>query len=324
MGKKRILRTVLLLPLWAFCSYAVAGQGTPPPSIAESVSAYFISENAAPLIGEPVTLLLVANVPPNVVIAEWPQFPEQWGDLSVSQIDEIQIEVQADGTSLHQQTLTIRLWQTGTYETPETLIGYQVVGNPDVFRLSVRPFAFNVPSVLVEGDMALRPLKAQIGFFYIPLWAFIGGGLVVGALGIVCFRYWQLARLSRLDKQPVRPPSEIALAALDQLKTTQPEPTIICDHVSTILRTYITSRFDFAAMELTTIELLNAPHTQQRLGERTQFDLRRLLEQTDLVKFANLSIDEQTVGRVISGAQRWISAVEEETQAPELVAEALL
>lgn len=315
----------MLLFLFIFAFYVASGQDTPePPSIADSVSAYFISENASPLIGEPITLSLIANIPPNVVIAEWPQFPEQWGSVNINQADAVQIEVQPDGTSLHRQTLTIRLWETGSHETPETLIGYQVVGNPDVFRLPVRSFVFNVPSVLVEGDTALRPLKPQIGFYFIPLWAFVGAGLGISTIGYISFQRWRSLRLAYAENQPMRSPSEIALAELDQLKMDQPEPAIICEHVSTILRSYIAGRFDFPALELTTAELLNTLEVRPILDERNQFDLRRLLEQTDFVKFANVAMDEQTVGRVIYGAQRWINAVEEEKQASVLVAEALL
>jgi hypothetical protein len=285
-----------------------------PAPLADAISASFIVQDLSPLVGEPVTLILQIETPPDVTLVEWPQIPETWEALSVHDIQPTESDVLVDGRRVQRQRMTLRAWRSGEHITPDLFFGYRVAGDSNIYRLTIRPFTLNVESVLVPGDTTLRDFKPQIGFFYLPLWAFLalGGGVLV--LGYAGWQRWQKWQTSRASVTAGFSPIEIAQQRLTALAAEEHPPSVVFAEVADILRDLLAARFDLPTHEWTTPEVIDALRTQGLLNEASLNQLATLLDQTDLVKFANLRPQRTAAGRVINAVQAWLESLEPDTQ----------
>lgn len=284
--------------------------------------AYFLADTYTPLVGEPIQLTLVVQSEPGVEIAEWPELPETWRVFMVREAGEISVNERSDGSTEKRQTFTIYVWRPGDFETPDVFIGYELLATSEFFRIPVRSVFFTVPTVLETGDLnqlTIRPYLPPVGFFYLPPWmlVIIGGGVVGAAWGLR--RYLERRRLRRLAEQiqidPVTP-AEFAQADLIALKqgalSSSSPPPAVCIAVADVVRKFIQDAFTYAALDMTTSELLD----EMRRSEVHTFSdelLERLddiLSQADLVKFANLQPDKDFTVCLVEMGQQWVVAAD--------------
>jgi hypothetical protein len=285
----------------------------------------FIADNYIPLIGEPIELTLTVHTEPGVDVIDWPEFPEDWRPFMVREVGEVEVDEQPDGSATHRQWLQVYVWRPGDFETPETYIGYRLQASGEVFRIPARSIFFSVPSVLETEDLNLltiHPYRPPVSFFYIPPWLVIV--VVVGAGGVFWLgrRWWREHRPRR--REPVatpKTPAQITLDALERLHTLDSSPAAMCIQMADMLRMYIQRRFDIPAQDRTTIELMAALEDAGQFDKRHRDELRRLLEQADLVKFAGLQPDQTTIDHMLTAARRWITRVDAplESQTEEIV-----
>ncbi|MDX1994830.1 MAG: hypothetical protein SF029_20775 [bacterium] len=285
-----------------------------PAPLADAISASFIVQDLSPLVGEPVTLILQIETPPDVTLVEWPYIPESWEALSIHDMQPTESEVLVDDRRVQRQRMIVRAWRPGEHVTPNLFFGYRVMGDSTIYRLAVRPFTLNVESILIPGDTTLRDFKPQIGFFYLPLWAFLalGGGMLV--FGYAGWQRWQQWQTRRAFVPAGFSPIEIAQQGLTALAAEGHPPSVVFAEVADILRDVLAARFDLTTREWTTPEVINALRTQRVLNEASLNQLAALLDQTDLVKFANLRPQRTAAGRVINAAQQWLESLEPATQ----------
>lgn len=89
------------------------------------------------------------------------------------------------------------------------------------------------------------------------------------------------------------PPHRVALRDLESLRSgkllPRGETQRFAFELSGILRRYLGQRFEFPAVEWTTTEILQGLPTQLRTASR-QFDLRQVLDATDMVKYAGKDV----------------------------------
>jgi hypothetical protein len=287
------------------------------------IDAAFTTSRLNPLTGEPVELTLIVEVPPDAQLVDWPDFPEAWLPFEVSHLGEIEIKSHADGWVIYRQTITAYLWIPGEYETPETLIGYQLADVDDVYYVPVRPLLFTVPSSLETRDLnelERKPHRPPVSFFYLPAWSII---VLVSVLvvGIWSWLRWlekrRLALATRVTGIPVAP-HEVALTELARLRSGDLAGEGVYVGVSAALRAYIQERFDVAAADMTTLELMEALHDVPEGQLEAHLDgLNRILQQTDLVKFAKLTPRRPAVTRLIDLAYHWVIAVNQPAPQPE-------
>ncbi|GAB4510530.1 MAG: hypothetical protein OHK0046_07550 [Anaerolineae bacterium] len=307
-----------MLIAFAFVYSARAQSATETP-LSAVIEADFRASEQTPLIGEPFQLVLTVLTPPEVLIVEWPVFTEDWGSLMLTSISEPQTTSLENGAVLYEQVFDARLWRTGDQRTPETFIGYQIIGTDEIRRVPITPVFFTVPSVLDSSDLntlELRPDAPPIGFFYIPAWLIVTL-LVLTGVGSWYGRRWYLARRARLAALPATPsqtPAEAALQALARLRETQMPPEAVYAEVSWRLREYIAAVFAISAQDMTTQELMTA--LAGSLLAEHQGQLLGLLERTDIVKYSGAALDPQSAPRLINAAIRWITAQETARLAP--------
>jgi hypothetical protein len=271
------------------------------------IDARFSTDTGSPLIGQPVLLTLTANVPQGVVITGWPEFPPQWSAFQVREVGELSISDNPDGSALYQQTVTVIVWSVGEYQTPDTAILYEVLGEEQSRAQIIEPAYFSVPSVLDPADTALRPLKPPIALPYVP--PLLIAGVAAGAVALAAValqRTWKgRPAQSPQAQSSILTPAKAALAELRRIATRNLSPVLIYQTVADTLRQYTQSQYNVQAMDMTTWELMQILRT--RLPDATQADLQRMLEQADLVKFARYSPDADAAQRFLEMAGRWLN-----------------
>jgi len=291
------------------CALMVVGLGR--AAAQGDVQARFQTDTLAPLIGQPVTLTLVVRIPAGTVV-NWPDFPEDWPPFMVRTVGEKQVADSGNEQTI-QQTLTVILWQPGDYETPDFMLEYQLPGETVIRRTAVEKAFFSVPSVLDPDDLTLRPLKPLIALPYMP--PLLVTVLVVAlAVAVVTGWRWRRRPLPKLRRavlaSDLHPAAQVALAQIRQAAETPPAAVETYRVMADARRQYVGRRFGLPAPELTTGELPTALEVHPEIALRRQRELRHLLEQADLVKFAALQPRPDAAQRILGVAYEWVEQVE--------------
>lgn len=285
----------------------------------QAVNARFTVDNGSPLIGQAVQLTLRVEALTGITV-HFPEFPADWPPFTVKRVGDIKTAQNGDRV-VYQQTLVVIPWQTGDFQTPRTTIAYQLAGSSDTIQMVAQPAFFSISSVLTAQDETIRPFKPPV---YLPYFSplLVGIALVVGAMGLGGMVWWRHRR--RLSLQPVASISQfghlhvaarMALSALQQVESHETNLPQVYDEASGYLRQYVMRRFEMPSEQMTTVELMRLLQHDSRLTERRQHELRHLLEQADLVKFAGLRPEPKHGQRFLMIARRWVEAVEQQIEA---------
>lgn len=136
----------------------------------------------------------------------------------------------------------------------------------------------------------------------------IGGiGTVVGAVAVLLLRRWQRRPRPAPPPPPPRPPWEVALERLDEVRHAGLLETNryaeYFDRVNDALRSYLGARYGFDGLESTTDETIARLRSSALVGVALE-DVARLLRDCDLVKFANLEPSPEDCTKVIDESER--------------------
>lgn len=155
----------------------------------------------------------------------------------------------------------------------------------------------------------IRPLKDVVGisarFPVIPV-----AILILTALAIMALIYFKKnKKAEEIKPLPLKPPEEIARAALNSLKAMRLiERGLIKEYyirLSDIIRSYIETRYGIFSMDRTTWELFQ--EMKSKRIERQHVDrINNFLEDCDMVKFAKYIPDQKEIGEIYKRAEEII------------------
>lgn len=200
--------------------------------------------------------------------------------IKFSKIDTI---YNKDTSITYYQEFIITAWDSGAYYIPPIKLNNNLVSEG---------FLLNVFSIDIKESDSLKDIKEQIEakFSLLDYWIWILVLLIV-LLGIYLFnKFFNKSNQTATTKKVVIKiaPNIIATNALDKLekKKLWQEGKIkeYYSEISEILRTYIDSRFNIIALELTTEEIINK--ISKNISSESTKELRTLLLRSDLAKFA--------------------------------------
>jgi hypothetical protein len=186
---------------------------------------------------------------------------------------------------------TLTIFETGDHLVPAPKVQYRTPGE-DLREAEGNDVLVGVASVLAQAKDAsdIRDIKPpeEVPFDWRPYGVAAAAVAAVGLLGAAFFYVLNRPRRQRIV--PPRPAHELALAALNRLRTRRFieegkfEQYYI--ELSAIVRGYLEHRFRVRAPEMTTEEFLSAAATDGRLTAQQRRLLAEFLSQADLVKFA--------------------------------------
>lgn len=298
------------LSLWLIAAWILlAGARTYAQA---DVRAFFTTDIGSPLIGQPIDLLLTVEAPDGTVV-NLPAFPTDWLPFMIQTVSEITTST-SNGITTYRQHLTVLLWQIGEYQTPDTVIEYELLNSTESGQVVAQPAYFDVKSVLEADDLNLRPLKLPVSMFYVsPL--MIGAALLgLGAIGIFAWSKRKQFHLPKVatNTNNLHPAAQIALAEIKRIGSSNNTPLTGYAAVSDALRRYLQGRFGIRAIDMTSQELMFDLSKGQDVSERRQRDLANLLEQADLVKFAGMQPSSKFTDKLLNVAYGWVMGVEQD------------
>jgi len=293
----------------------IQGQETTPDATAtleinaantDFVDAFLLVDNDSPFIGEPFTITIIVEVPNNVEIVDWPQFPED-NILEIINAQDIEIIENSNSTTFRQNLQAI-LWETGDYLTPELRVIYRINGSTRSADL-VRSAFISVPSLFDSAaDATLRPSVQPVDLPFIPRWLLVAGLALMSVITLTLARIIQSGR-QHISRTLSGTPTQIAIAHLEDLKQQNLAAATLYPLVADHLRQYLQQHFAINAIELTTTELINTLNQNNLLAREQRQALRQLLEQADLVKFARFQPDNNATERLVNFAIKWLRDV---------------
>jgi hypothetical protein len=287
------------------------------------VSAELRVEPAAPLIGDPVVLILRVTAEPDVELL-MPEFGEALDRFLILDFAPRE-ELDTEGRTVAIQRYTLEPSRSGPQSIPPIAIEF-VDRRPgrdpspegeDAYELLTERLDLEVASLLPEdAELALRPAQERLGPRQLPgppIWPFALAGLIVlGAAAPFALRAWLAYRVRATRKTAY----QIASAALEQLLY-QPRPgpeeiDAFFVELSGIVRRYLEGRFGLRSPELTTEEFLVVMTDSPDLLPSHRGLLQELLTQADLVKFALHMPASEDVEESIGAARRFLDETREE------------
>jgi hypothetical protein len=163
----------------------------------------------------------------------------------------------------------------------------------------------------IRDIKGLEPISGSVDWKRIMMWG--GAGLLLaGLLGLL---YWRRRnRGSKAPDLPVISPREQALAKLHALEPVHPEAgKAFYFGLSNLFRVYLQGRFNLAAPEMTTEELI-PELSRLSLGTTWELDLKAFLHRSDPVKFAGRQPDGARMKEDLNLVRRFVleSSHEEE------------
>jgi len=268
--------------------------------------AWYTIQRDTYLVGELVHLKLILQMPSKGVnLVTWPELPLDWPPFEILALGELTDTVDGDFRQF-EQSITAVVWQPGTHVTPDTFIAYQIEGD-EVFNLPVLPVTVIVPTVLDGVDFNMRPYQPPFALFFISPLVILTGGI-----GVV----YSVRRLKKYRNRPrpvpeqILTPLENAIKQLLDISRLKLPVATLYAAVADCLRSYIYIRFEIAAPDMTTGELLTILETNLYFPERLLRELHHLLEHADLVKFARAQPSPSAGERLLKVARAWLERVE--------------
>jgi hypothetical protein len=209
--------------------------------------------------------------------------------------------------------LTLTVFQLGDLDLPSIPVVVEGGGRSDT--LATDAWKVTVRSVGVAQDSDIRDVKGPLSIprNWWTLVPWILGGLALVAGGYWLYRrYWRReARAEAVRPSPQFPPHWIAHQALDDLERSdllsRGQVKEYYDRASDIVRRYFEDRYQVAALEMATTEVLDGLQNVD-MEPDTLDEVRRFLDTCDLVKFAKLIPSPETCRELVPAARHIVDA----------------
>jgi len=268
----------------------------PGKGLAQEVSPIARFDTTDILIGDQIDLNISFTMPLDYRVL-WPHYKDTLTRnieiVSMSPVDTLINESENIVEML--QSLTVTSFDSGYYYVPPIKFQYQPIDDTVFTEASTIPLYLKVHTMEVDTTQAIKPIKPPLGaplsFREILPWLLAGlVALIVIFLAIYVYTRWKKNKpLFRIRPKVILPPHVVAMNGLENLKGKKLwQAGKVKDYyteLTDILRNYIEDRYNVAAVEMTTEEILEGLKNTDAPKESVD-KLARTLVLADLVKFA--------------------------------------
>lgn len=209
------------------------------------------------------------------------------------------------------------IFRTGRFEIPGAAALFAQKSGLQA-RSDLPGFTVEIPPALAnEANPEPAPAPPPMEVPTLNYWL-VGGlaALVAAALGALItllVRRYRRLREEALRPIPKRPPEEIAREALARLAADglldRDETVEFHLRLSEILRAFVGAELEVNATEMTTTEIREMLETSGASLGIMRIELLRMLEESDLVKFARFSLPRSASETLFKDVERWIEDV---------------
>lgn len=279
-------------------------------------------------IGERFTISLVAlhRFNSSVVFPSDNAGPEVFGDLEVfsrTAVSERYLGPSQPGMRVDSITYEVATFALDTARVPP--IPVRVAMGSDTVQVRTARLRIPVQSTVSADAQGLRDM-APLATFPGPRWPWILLAIVFLVLVAGLVYFWREWNASSEEEVPSPPPSitphEAALHRLDALEhhTDWNDPNVLealFVELSAVVRWYVARRLGLAALERSTAELVQMLRTESSLPAAAVDEVHAMLEQSDLVKFADKRPTSQEGRAALRTARAAVNAIERALPAPQ-------
>jgi hypothetical protein len=254
-------------------------------------------------VGDPVELTVTVTHPAGTQVL-MPQLEPNWGNFVVRSQSPVETVDNGDGTATTTQTIDVRLFAPGAFETPPFVVSI-ADSSGQVTEIAAAPVPVTVNSVLVEGDAELRDIKPQATMPSTFAWP-----VLVAAVGaLIAAAVWFIARRVK-ESFDNRLPHEVALDTLTAIEQEQlPENGRFKAHytrVTDTLRAYVEQTQGIQATDRTTAEI-QKELAQTSLTTEQARQFTAILAESDLVKFARVTPGIDSAHDIVAQARQFVA-----------------
>jgi hypothetical protein len=316
-----------IIAIVAVCIMLGAGEAQ-----AQLVRAYILQDSVT--VGDRLTLVVVAEHNSGDVVA-FPTFEPAPGQAGGTLGDLIVFGPRSQGRTLLGVGYDYPVADTITYEVATFAldsafvpqVAVNVTANGQQRRVASDPFFFRVVSIVPPDATSMRdispiaPFQRSILPFFLVL---LGAAIVAAAL-----RWWwrRPAEPVTIEPEPVvvvpsESPIAEAMRRLDELEeidlasNENLKPFFV--ELTGCLRTYLERKLSVPALETTTSELYRALRSDEmasRLPDDVVTDVRVILQQSDLVKFAKYKYTEESSRAFVGETRVLLLRIEDQVRA---------
>lgn len=271
---------------------------TAPAPVAAQVRVVSDVDTTLVTVGDRITLTVRVAHPGDASVV-WPDSI----DLTPFEVLDARLEptVTGEGSAISTAVFSITAFELGDLELPSFELSV-LTADGQTELLETDRFGIEVTSVGSDETGDIREIRGPMSIAVSALWVALWGLLFMlfGAAAFAAYRRWRDRRIpvEHVERgPPPRPPHQLALEALTALGASpmleRGEVKEFHVQLSDILRRYVEAAFDVPALEMTTWEVIAGLERIDAPGE-ARAELRRFLDQCDLVKFAKLRPDADT------------------------------
>jgi hypothetical protein len=198
-----------------------------------------------------------------------------------------------------------------------------VTKDSNVGKVQTEPWPFKVQSLIANEPNAQPKLETKpvvvLEDNWLPVYVLAGlaAAAAIAGLTLLGARYYRKRKAAAVPPPPPRPPWDIALERLAQLRRDKQkmlddgEGALFVDQLSDVVRAYLGGRYAFDGLETTTDEMLMQLKSRGASLGFTQ-EVAQFLGRCDLVKFAKVEPDADEVDLLFAKAQDLVHLSEPE------------
>lgn len=290
-----------------------------PNVLAQNVTSSATLDTNVILIGQQTKLHLVVTHPKNVPV-QFPFVPDTLSKvefISKSKIDTVSFD---SNNITRKQDVTLTAWDSGFFVITPFIFTYKNAGDTNHLTAETQPLLLTANVIPVDTTKAIRditkPLAVGLSWqemlpYFIAVLAIL---LIIGIIYYIKKRKVPVAEII-VPKIPPKPAHIIAIAELDALKEEklwqQGYFKQYHTRITEIIRTYLGSRYNVDALEMTTDDILN--HSQINHLNNANFEqVKYLLQLADLAKFAKAQPLANENEQALSAAYLFVDATKEQ------------
>jgi len=264
-------------------------------------------------IGDPMVYTITCASPEGIEVRV-PEFGESLDDFFVRDFHKEKVRKEGD-RYIYRISYVLTLFQVGTFTIPAAEIAY-TAAEGKTGTLTTDPIEIVVEAVAPEDAEDIveikPPLEIPVNYRSIIITtAAVLAGLAVLIGILLVMRRWSRGRAATIPAAPPRPADEVALEALAELERSgllaRGEAKAFYTALSEILRRYIEGRYRVGAVEETTAEI-GLSLEAAAVDASHRLDIRRVLDECDLVKFAKYRPPETRGADAIKTVRRLVEA----------------
>jgi hypothetical protein len=273
-----------------------------------------IPNDSAYEIGDRIPVQIITKHPKNFKV-QWPAL-----DLSKSKLELLDSIIKTDTSSsgneiIYTQNFNITGFDSGAFYFPSLAFKFNKNGDTTKYTVNTDSVRLQINTLAIDTTQTIKPIKPPVEIPYTlkELIPWILGGLGA-AVAIVLYIWYLRKRKKKTLKEiipviPSKPAYEEAHEALEKLKAEQAwkmlETKIYYTLLSDILRRYTGRRWNIETMEHTTDEIIE---NAEKAGIKSEIlnELRELLREADLVKFAKAKPEQETCYNTLLQAENFI------------------